>query len=594
MAGSRRESLPLGAAEPVLGQLHGWVWLQGPAGQRTAAGDGQLTALTWPSAKRSRLLEFDVRAGRFAGPWIESPSVQEVLWTFYDQRTDSLRWKAWAAPAGSPAASPWTPGDPPFELCFEPQPGVLLRVLDRVTRQPLPEVRLVPADSRALAAGFGPPEDAPLAAPIGPSPLALPVPESGALGKQRLWVCAPNYAAQRVEIDNALGGLHEALLERAGALRLWVDDQREVPAERDRPRPLCLLLIYDGDPGTQGDLDREALPVAGGGQPLEVTGLLPGAYRLALVEKLGSRIHPVSECESLRLATGECAHLRLQARTLPAPKPIAISGELQVPSEWERMGALELGGFELRLVAEGRTLTGERSGCRLESELDPSGVLRFDGQMEAPGVHWLELPWIGFEQRLVVPPEGLRGLSIAVPPPAGVHVRVLHPETGVALELEELTLETVRSETSTLPPGRQRLAFDPGTGQHFAWCPAGEILLAARGGDLFGIQSARRRVEPGQNQIELEAIPVQRLWIEVRTDAEPRPAPQGLRLVLEDGGSLTARGPFASRAYFDLFRAGRARLELPAIPGFAVPAPLDLEIPARDPAPITVRYQRLR
>lgn len=617
------------------GGLEGRVWIVAADGQARAPIAGLLSAQVGLGGEDPRRFEFEVRDGRFAGPWIEAPASGLVLWALEDRSPTPVTLAPRSVPLGSPGARPAIPGEPALELRFEPLPAVLLRVLDAGTLQPLAAARW------ALIARPGRPLDWPLDpaearfSPWSPSPLVLPPLQDRLPGIQSYLIEAPAYGLALVDVDHALGGAHELRLHPRAALEVEVADLSAEQADEFR-----VEVRWQGAQDPRRFPPRLSLAAPAPGHSARIESLAPGLCVVRLVGRSGQPIQ-VYASAVCNLAAGQTQRVLLRREAQERAAAIPLEGEIRIPEAWwsalaevnaARSAALHAlvkvgppgpgtgplagqgwAGFDRipgqgTVSADGRPapvleLFTERELSGADATIRPRrvpltsrgpGEWSFRTELSRPGTVWLQAKELGQHFRLEVPAPGLVGVQLEVPAPALLEVLCRRSDSPEPVALEMLTCKPRRADSWSALLGRQTLIFDAETGVHRGVCPPGPVQISSVFGELH-TGTIERELSAGVNRIELELHPLLELELEASLDGRPIPVPEGVRL--EPAGARPGYTVFDRLEFKTLFRTdgpGGYRLIAPPLPGYSAPEPQVLELKRGAENLQRIEYRRLR
>lgn len=621
--------------ESQAGGLEGRVWIVAADGQARAPIAGLLSAQVGLGGEDPRRFEFEVRDGRFAGPWIEAPASGLVLWALEDRSPTPVTLAPRSVPLGSPGARPAIPGEPALELRFEPLPEVLLRVLDAQTLQPLAAARwaLIARPGRPLV---WPPDPAGARfSPWAPSPLVLPPLQDRLPGIQSYLIEAPAHALALVDVDHALGGLHELRLEPGAALEVEVADLLAEEADGFRVE----LQLRPAQSSSRSQL-RLSLAAPAPGHSARIESLSPGPCLVRLVDGSGqpSQAYASAACN---LSAGQTSRVLLRRELQERAAAIPLEGRIRIPEAWwialadlRALAAAAAGsqaagnpqaagtgplagrgwaGFN-RVPGQGAVSADGRPAPVLElfTELELSGATQtvqprrvpltprgpgewtFRIELSRPGTVCLLAKELGQQFRLEVPALGLVGIQLEVPEPALLEVLCHRSDSPEPVALEMLTCKPRRADSWSALLGRQTLLFDADTGLHRGVCPPGPVQISTVFGELH-TGTIERELSAGVNRIELELHPLLELELEASLDGRPIPVPEGVRL--EPAGARPGYTEFDRLEFKTLFRTdgpGGYRLIAPPLPGYSAPEPQVLELERGAENRQRIEYRRLR
>jgi hypothetical protein len=325
-----------------------------------------------------------------------------------------------------------------------------------------------------------------------------------------LFVSAPGFATQRIDLDPMLGGHLGVALEPGGELVLEIKDWRLVaPPGSFRGTPF-FIRVWD---------NREVLvlerPVR---SSLRFVGLRPGLYRVVLEGEW--RENPIQYGE-MRIAvpSGEVTQDVLQARPGTC-RPVPLAGILNIPIPWDPA--------EWRLV-----LTAEHPQRVVELKIadlprGPEGGRSFALEDAAPGSWLATIPNIAWAAVLEVGPEGGREFTLDVPPPQTLRVRVIEQGSDKRAQIRSLLWQgqmpkgderAYRWDRSPSPVRRRPDAEGWATLQ----VPMGTVILST---STFLHEPQSHGVEVGTEPMEVVLELVPRGGVRIRwADSKERPAP---------------------------------------------------------------------
>ena len=339
------------------------------------------------------------------------------------------------------AANGWLDGRPLFGLeVLETEDGDPERLALRVTGRALFPARMSVVDSETgreledvSVVSIEPsdprlhPGDLPATITDAASPLEIPA----LAGDRRSYlVGAPEHAWRRVEWNHDSAAFRVVELERAGAVVIDVD--------ADCPLADCVLVLETSGGAACARLDAAA-PL-----PRELSGVAPGAYRVALVPRasLVEAQVPQLADTALDVVAGGVAVAELHVRLGERPEPVLLAGSIRMSPSWSR------GGPHLVLRALGRSALwhmhtdGLLGGVEVERQ-DDRWSFR-SAQALAGATYLLTERRTGFVRAIEVGPRGLGECRLEIPDPVAVRVEVVDRLTGAPIP---------ESGLAWLPPG---------------------------------------------------------------------------------------------------------------------------------------------
>jgi hypothetical protein len=326
------------------------------------------------------------------------------------------------------------------------------------------------------------------------SPVKVPAPEDVREGQNtRLWVRAPGYAWQPVEVFLAQGGTRDVVLSQCGTLSVAILGQS--PTDPVQPT----LRIYDA-----ADAHSMLAEFGSVGANEEIDGLAAGKYEVRV--ELGEWFSEpaVLARATVEIEAGKRAQVNLTAVQKPAPSKAPLRGVIAIPAAWqigrdairvelEPLGALQPYA-DRQLFSGGRIQRGDRDGeYRLQAEDLPVGR------------YALTIDPVGWSC-LVSVAEGAPEFRVEVTEPVDVVLRIVDADTGAPCK--GLTLSWYPPPPIGVHGWSPTRVGEAAESNEFRFrVPAGRICVDTFGED-YQIPMRTIRVSPDSREFELAAHPV--------------------------------------------------------------------------------------
>jgi hypothetical protein len=593
-------------------RISGEVWLTDARGHRQQAGNGQLTALVWPSSKRSELRQFEVRAGRFSGPWGRGESQRPERWEYSETDQDQFFEPLLGLPLVEREQDQGRVGELKLERPEKPEtlkvrlefrvlPAATLFVTAADTGQQLPAISGVRLASGKVRGARHPVDYSEEIEALGDSPLGLLPRSDRRPGLEYFLLSAPGYAWTLVPVDFLSGGMQAVQLERAASLSVRVEgvDPQELTE---------LRMQLTGNSGVSHDPMNSVIALPTGTQAARWDGLLPGRVRVQLCEVSGRPFEDVAPAGGMLTAGVET---ELILRRIPElTRPVRISGELQVPAAYglEEPGLLLINS---RDAVEDWLPDPVFHEDLVVKRISP-GLYAFEGQAPRPGPYQLLVAACDYiSPEVLVPVGGLNGILVRVPELAEFEV-LCRLSDGSEPDREPDLLASWRIDRRATEAKRAvPLRYDPGTRSFHGRCPAGYLELQAVEGpppasDCFVGEQMIVQLAPGDNRFEYRVCRPLEVLVEFATEAPASAAllklSQDIGLERLDGpaqiGARRAPAQVGSRSVHELLvqvsAAGRYRLTPAPVPGYRQPLPVDIQVAHGEMTRVQVAYERLQ
>lgn len=580
-------------------RIVGEVWLTDALGHRQQAGSGRLTALVWPNSKRSELRQFEVRDGRFSGPWGRMESQKPERWEYSEQDQDQFFEPLLGLPlveveqdqnnAGElKIAGAEKPQTLRVRLEFRALPAVSLFVTAADTGQQLSAIsglRHGGAEAPRLRHPVDLLEESKL---LGDSPLVLLPRSDRRPGLEHLLISAPGYAWTQVSLDFQSGGVHAVQLERAASLSVRLEG-----VEPQELTELRMQLAYapNGHPG----LLSSGAYLPPGTHSARWDRLLPGLAKAQLFKATGSPFDGVAPASGTLTAGSET---ELILRRIPElTRPVRISGELQVPAAYglEEPGLLLI---NARDAADDWLPDPVFHEDLTVKQVSP-GLYAFDGQAPRPGAYQLLVAAYDYiSPEVFVPAGGHDRILLRVPEPADFEVWCRIADGSDPSDAPEL-LATWRSDRLVTQTKRALgLRFEPLTGAYHGRCPSGFLELSTTAGPWVGEQTVVA-VVPGDNRFEYRVYPPLEVLVEFAM--QPSASAVALKLSREFGlerldgpAQVGSRSVQQEGLLVQVSAAGRYRLTPASVPGYRRPSPIEIQVAHGERTRVQIAYERLQ
>jgi hypothetical protein len=448
------------------------------------------------------------------------------------------------------------------EIRLRRVPPLELEVVDAATGAPL--------DGITVVEGILPPWELrprPLTENgISPVEVRPPMPRKGFVTLQ---VAARGHAWAPVVVDPAAGGRRRVELEPGGELLVrYVGEERgwlnRIQIEREDDRVGSIAL-----PSADGLL-LEHVP----------TGLLSLWVPLA-----GDASTRPDEAATVEVFPDQRSEVVVSP---PEPGTALVGGVLLAHSSWAGVG-VEID--VRRRSGEGRY---QRYSTTQTASVAVIGGERVPWELgPVPADDYLLVVWPGgLTQEIEVPATGLGDVRIELPPRVEITVDVRDAETGEPVEGRSLTWGPVEPDRRLSSVRNQPLS--PPTGEPFRLLvPQVELELYA---NAEGHSYASTSLVPRDGQeVVLEVPREHSVVLRLMDGATPVPWPGGfvrVRAVDTVGLAFLTREEGLARVRG--VTPGRYTLEVPAIPGYALPAPVLFELGPGAPAEVAVEMTPVR
>lgn len=490
----------------------------------------------------------------------------------------------------------------PLDLVLRVRPPALLRVVDAETGRELDEVCVSVPSSLVLRGGTHPGAlpNFDCEVPRQASPVAIDRYSWG--GADRfLFVGVPGYAWRRLTYDFVAGGTRTVALERGASvtvqgvypeaeprtfLRLYATRAPSADEEPGGPSWIARGSIGLGSVGLDSNgmwrtesregLIHESLLSNG---PLEVHGLEPGSYRVALEVGVESTRDAVLAERSVQLFPGDAATVQLVGAPQSERPTALLAGTVRAPDTRKVLDHLPLVFVpaEYRGALEQKTL---EVYARFSGEAGP-GWREFAWTLAAAPVGrlWLEIPELAFRTSIELPPEGRDDLRIEVPALATLNVRLADDARGPGAPKPYLRWHQGEPAGPGADPPRHAFWIAASSSWRIS-APAGPIRLRliAPG---EGYCEERVELVPGEQELALRLRPFSGVRLRLLEGGTPveLPATHDVRLtalggrgrVIHVDGNAFSRGLFVDEP-------GTYRLDIPELPSYLPLAPTLVEI----------------
>ncbi|MCP3920820.1 MAG: hypothetical protein GY711_35280 [bacterium] len=405
------------------------------------------------------------------------------------------------------------------------------------------------------------------------SPVELPV-ERAMSNRESLWVRAPGYGWGHVEVPRTVGGEFLVPLGAGGDLEIEVVGVPEGTSPHVRLR----------DPkGVEREREWEHVlfetEVAGRSR-LDLAALAAGRYRAAL--ELGHRYRRPRELagEEVEVRAGQTAAVRLDASTYAPPAVATMSGRVTLPTAWK----LDSFGVHFNLIGE-PSVDGSPQRYLPSSAMEQVDIERGEyafRMAELQCGRWeLRFNPLGTSVAVTLPPEGLHGVELIVPPPAEVTVRVT--EAGTGTPIADVDVHYMPDRTGLTSGGVLNGAGARGDGTFHFRTPAGRVDVWVIS-DTWRFRREGFDVPPGTSEVTIETeracgvvLKVRDAGTLLRVDAfAPRILGGGANAG-EQGALIDEDGPGLELRYV-VPAPGAWRVELTSPAGYAPVEPVELEV----------------
>jgi hypothetical protein len=411
------------------------------------------------------------------------------------------------------------------------------------------------------------------------SPVTLPA-SAERPSCRTLLVGAPQHAWARVELHREPGGERLVRLEPGASL--------EVVIAGSDPAVRVVLRVSRAGAESRKPL-AELDPPARGATRLD--GLPAGRLRVALeIGDWWREPRVLAEAE-VELRPGETTPLTLRPEAVEVPALAPLSGLVVIPEAWEIDQPFLSVHLRDPLLAGGR----ETVYPRLVETDDPE-IWRFDAGDVQPGRYRAEVHECPWEVVFVVPPGGLSGLRIEVPPPGRVVVTVLDAATGEPADLPDIDWHPRRPEPD-MGGGVGSAERDPGTGRYVFRAPQGEVVLGVVT-DGWRVVQKTVTVGPGTTEATLRVSRTGgsiRLTVREGEAAVPWRFEWKVRIEAVGGPGRVVGGSYDSEAHVaELSHEGLYRVRFPTLPGFEPVPPVEVRVRSGEVTPLEIRLVRAR
>lgn len=394
-----------------------------------------------------------------------------------------------------------------------------------------------------------------------------------------LHVGAPGYAWSQVAIDFAWGGERLVALARGGDLEV---DVRGLATARK-----CVLRVRSVPGGEL--LVAQPLPAR---DALRAVGLPAGMASVA-VEVLQSRARelvdtPLASAQ-VEILAGALTSVVLDVPASAANPQASISGIVLVPSGWDAgIPIVQANPLDAPIDASVRRMAGTsavespRAGwSAFEFGLDALPIGRYELRVADPP----------FTSVIELPHGGVSGLTLEIPPPCELAVRVVDARGG---ELVRDVAPQWSFPGSAAPAGYA--SFDSDRGAHVILAPCGPIELSIAD-DAW--QPCQARLDVGPNAVATVEVTRACGFVLLLSD---RGIPVSFAsstcgsVVAAEGEPAPVRtseaGPFVQR--YRMEKPGEYVVTPPCVPGYQPPAPVTIVVPADGYVEHVVRLERSR
>lgn len=575
--------------------LDGTVVLVGDAGEERRSESGSILLRVFPKGGARTDISLAVVAGRFSASVPRASDLEVSRIELGDAIAVPIELPQYFSP----------PRDGALAVRARAVPSFLLHVLDAETREPLHDVTVsisygskipVPAAAHdVLASGSA-------------SPVRLAAEPPLSFRTLRFWVSAAGYAWTSFELA-ATEAETTVLLRRGGELLVSLANYRPILPEasdeatrlqwarggRNVPFGQAILHVFRILDPARTQFLEVVRAVPDPSAPTRVAGLEPGAYRVTVdIESISSSSTTLGSADAT-VSPGAVSDVGLALLDVPVvSEPVPLAGTLHVPAGW--------GPERVPIVFRPQDVPGSAPGDIVRvrvADLEPvpgdPTTWRWDAGLVRQGRYAVVIGEFSVEPPVELGESGNPGLSLALPEPADVTLRIVAAEGGGDVELNDLWWSGLGEDGS--PTGRSGAVRVGPTrlGRCRFRCPSGAIAIFGPG---RGVDLDPRQVTlvPGENEVTIRAT-----------------LSCGLTIILQPGEDRAIDAPLAFT--FSVRRAdgsgppiaGEARHVIASMPlpepgdyevlidpigGFEAPEPMRVAVGAGEWKDIEIRLRR--
>ena len=376
-----------------------------------------------------------------------------------------------------------------------------------------------------------------------------------------LTVGAKGYAWNRVTVDFTRSGRRTIELARAGSLHV------ELTGSVSRGAVFRLR-------GTEGQLISERRPKAG---QVFLDALAPGEYQAKLERGESYLSRVILAQERVLVKAGVQSELSLDVQSQAPVAQASLTGRLYLPEQW----AIDSPRLNINRISKSKS--GNDGDHQLQGNdlvHDEARIGWFDFQLDGleVGTYSIVLATLNVAQVFELPPEGVPGLVMEVPPPLDITVALEDAETGKDLpDVQTLFWSPVRpvgmrSWSSTAA------ARNPETGDFSIRVPATDISVRAGGAS----RRASELITPRAGErfvIKVRSKPS--TFLELRSGEETIPWPEDEFPEAERKDGTRAALTFSSgggKRWVTAQEPGTFILKVPKISGFQQHPPVEFTL----------------
>jgi len=403
----------------------------------------------------------------------------------------------------------------------------------------------------------------------------------------------PGYADAEFEVNFRLGGQSFVPMHRAAALRVTV-----VGAPADAMVAVLRPEEIDDELRAHFEsvgVDYFGMPVnsapATSPEPVEIEDVPVGRYVVAVT--VGNHLESVALAhQEVELVAGKTTELTLLCRKIEHAPPVPVAGTVEVPREWGDTP------FELWFSPTRRPdLWDSNRHCIKSSEMqcddgDPK-VFHWSGVAVEPAEYDFLVSELNGFQRCTVGVGGKRDLRIAVGACGDVVLHVVDAATGSAIDNYSVQWETDATPFAT----DHYLRRDDEPKAYTGRVPVGRGTLRELG-EFELIESDPIEIHPGKNELTLHVRRLPGVVLEFAYDGWRVPWTNDSSLeatpVDHEGEFLRESTDDAENVVLLVSRPGKYRVTIPAVAGFEIVPPFDVDVADGVYAHRTIELQRKR